>query len=171
MPTQPPPKYKASFVGPPSIPMKQPNNNGVMANIQMGMPFKPNNMTQGSAWSTERRIYLNGIPQKPTGKILPAPCTYSSNPVNMPHHSARKSCDSKKVIDIEYFAKQTLLANHSSSDVTSRRKAIAIGKSSGMSEPKNELSFRTQDKNIVRSALSRCRSGGCVAPPKKGFHK
>ena len=45
-----------SFVGPASIPIKQHINNG-MTTAYMGMPFKPDTMTQGSDFSRARRVY------------------------------------------------------------------------------------------------------------------
>ena len=45
-----------SFVGSASIPMRQHLNNG-MTTAYMGMPFKPDTMTQGSEFSRARRVY------------------------------------------------------------------------------------------------------------------
>ena len=45
-----------SFVGPASIPIKQHINNGY-TEVQGGMPFKPDTMTQGSELSRARRVY------------------------------------------------------------------------------------------------------------------
>lgn len=61
------------------------------------------------------------------------------------------------------------VGTHDSSSYISQKKNIAIGKSMskvGLAADA-ELSFRSQDNNLVNSRLSRCRSGGCVAPPKK----
>ena len=59
---------------------------------------------------------------------------------------------------------------YSSSDVTALKRINAIGKSSTRIGLKNtdKLSYRSQDNNLKNSALRRCRSGGCVAPKKKG---
>lgn len=46
-----------STVGPASIPMRQHINNGVTT-AYMGMPFKPDTMTQGSEFSNARRAYV-----------------------------------------------------------------------------------------------------------------
>lgn len=45
-----------SFVGPASIPMRQNINNG-FTTAYMGMPFKPDTMTQGSDFSRARKVY------------------------------------------------------------------------------------------------------------------
>jgi hypothetical protein len=33
------------------------------------------------------------------------------------------------------------------------------------------LSFRSQDRNLLNTRLARSRSGGCVAPAKKGANR
>jgi hypothetical protein len=53
-----------------------------------------------------------------------------------------------------------------SSEITYNKKIKAIGKSSMHTQP--ELSFRSQDTMARKTALKLCRSGGCVAPKKKG---
>ncbi len=71
-----------------------------------------------------------------------------------------------------YKAKTTLLAQASGSDVTARRRISAIGKSSSLNryvDPQvDELSFRAYDQNVPNRHRQRARSGGCVAPKKKG---
>jgi hypothetical protein len=59
---------------------------------------------------------------------------------------------------------------YSSSDVTALKRNNAIGKSSTKTSLANnaKLSYRSQDNNLKNSAIRRCRSGGCVAPKKKG---
>ena len=46
-----------STVGPASIPTRQHINNGI-TKIRMGMPFKPDTMTQGSTFSNARQTYI-----------------------------------------------------------------------------------------------------------------
>ena len=159
------------FTGPSSIPLKQTNNNAILEG-SMSMPFKPDTMTQGSSFSRERLIYAN-MPDKPTNKMIPGPCTVTSKKnalTNLPGVACRKNI--KMVNDIEYASKQTLLAKHSGSDVIARRKAAAIGKGSGMKLPLNVHSHsftnvnKTQVQHNVSSALRRCRNKGYVAPPK-----
>ena len=59
---------------------------------------------------------------------------------------------------------------HDSSSYISQKKNIAVGKSMAKVGLASDaaLSFRSQDNNLVNSRLARCRSGGCVAPAKKG---
>jgi hypothetical protein len=60
----------------------------------------------------------------------------------------------------------------SSSSITARRKAIAIGKNKyrhGVN-PGAASSYATINSNDVKSALTKVRGGGSVAPAKKGFY-
>ncbi len=61
-------------------------------------------------------------------------------------------------------------ADYSSSDVTYLKKLNAIGKSSKkVTLPADaEMTYRSKDNNFKNSRLKKCRSGGCVAPKKKG---
>ena len=111
-------------------------NNG-STTATMGMPFKPNTMSQGNVFSINRAIYIN-----------------STDNVN------KSPIKNKK-----YYQ-----APISSSQRIQLKKSVAIGKSStkqGLPE-EAELSFRSQDTTSRNSSLARCRSGGCVAPKKKG---
>jgi len=108
-----------------TVPRQQINNNG-FTTATMGMPFKSQNMAQGSMFSNARQIYIKDA-------------------------SGGKNW-------------------YSSSDITALKRNTAIGKSSTKTGlPANaKLSFRSPDKNLKKSALRRCRSGGCVAPKKCG---
>ena len=57
--------------------------------------------------------------------------------------------------------------NNDQSGYIQRRKMNAVGKSS-VPRTTETISFRSQNPNDVRSSLRKCRSGGCVAPAKKG---
>ena len=72
----------------------------------------------------------------------------------------------------DIYIQQTLLAkkkkfNNSSGEQTNKRKMTAIGKSS-VNQNNNLMAFSGSDNATVNTALSKCRGGGCVAPPKKG---
>ena len=66
---------------------------------------------------------------------------------------------------------------YDSSQYIHLKKINAIGKSSrgctltkdGLCKP-NSLAFSSMNTNDVKNALSRTRSGGCVAPPKKALY-
>jgi hypothetical protein len=124
--------FTYSTVGPPSIPIKQINNNKV-TDAKMSMPFKPDTMTQGSDFSNGREVYI----------------TKGYNNIK------------KRVGNSGWY---------SSSQITDRKKSIAIGKSStgAVLPPKQEFGYAYMDKNDVKDGLRRCRAGGCVAPKKVG---
>ena len=113
--------------GPSSVPRKYINNNGYTT-VEMGMPFKPQNMAQGDMFNIPRKIY-----NKDAGG-------------------------------------GESLAAFASSDVIRLKRITAIGMSSTKTGlPNNaKLSYRSQDNNLKNSSLRRCRSGGSVAPKKKG---
>ena len=52
----PPQRLPYSFVGPSSVPTRQHINNAITTSY-MGMPFKPDTMTQGSDFSRARKVY------------------------------------------------------------------------------------------------------------------
>ena len=51
------PRLEYSTVGSSSFPTRQHINNGITT-VHMGMPFKPDTMTQGSSFSNARREYI-----------------------------------------------------------------------------------------------------------------
>lgn len=62
--------------------------------------------------------------------------------------------------------------HYDASQVTALNRLNTIGKSSMINiSQQNPLSFRAQDTTSRNSSLRRCRSGGCVAPKKKGAIK
>lgn len=70
----------------------------------------------------------------------------------------------------EYGTGENVLSKHSdSSQYIHMKKFNAVGKSSQLNiSTENPLSFRSQDTTSRNNAIRRCRSGGCVAPKKKG---
>ncbi len=132
---------KAQTSGPASIPTKQnqPNN---QTNAVMGLPFKPQTMTQGNAFSLGRMAYNRGVVQNvdDVGKG-PAP--------------------QKKW----YGASGSRM----SSEHTNLRTIEATGKSStNRLNAQGTMSFSGPDQTSVKTALARCRGNGCNAPKKKG---
>ena len=63
--------------------------------------------------------------------------------------------------------------SYASSDVTSQKRRIAIGKNTtriGIQQG-GASSYAAGDNNTVNHAIAKARSGGSVAPPKKGMIK
>jgi hypothetical protein len=123
-------QYIAMTTGPAGFPQKQ-NTNNAQTTAQMGMPMKPDTMSQGSVLSNARQAYIKDAGG---GKNW-----------------------------------------YGSSDVIQLKRINAIGQSSTKQGLPADapLNFSSQSKanwsNTTRnSRLQRCRSGGCVAPKKKG---
>lgn len=133
-----------SFVGPPSIPTKQHLNNG-MTTAYMGMPFKPDTMTQGSDFSRARRLYSRVDTFRTSGSL------------DRTNHNTTQHLPTQKQFT-------------SSDQRIAMRKMGAIGKSS-MKQGLHRnapFSFRSQERNSRNTALAKVRGGGTVAPKKKG---
>jgi hypothetical protein len=124
-------------VGPASIPLKQhlPNN---LTTTEMGMPFKPDTMTQGNPFSLGRAAYNKGVNQNVDAIGMQKKKWYGAS------------------------------ASRMSSEHTNLRTIEAIGKSSTNRIFTQPMSFSGPDQTTVKNALVRCRGNGCVAPKKKG---
>ena len=139
-------------VGPASIPTKQnqPNN---LTNVEMGMPFKPATMTQGSFFAMGRAAYNKGVNQNvnSVGQITTPP---DFTPLGTLPSGKKKW----------YGASGSRM----SSEHTNLKSIEATGKSSTNLIDTQMLSFSGPDQTSVKNALVRCRANGCVAPKKKG---
>ena len=66
--------------------------------------------------------------------------------------------------------KKMTIHKQGSSDVTYLKKMAAIGKSSNKVglQSNADMTYRSKDSNYKNHRIRLCRSGGSVAPPKKG---
>jgi hypothetical protein len=130
-------------VGPSSIPLKQnlPNNR---TNVVMGLPFKPDPMTQGNAFSIARAAYNKGVNQ-------------NVNAIGNPN----LGIPTKK----KWYGASS---SRMSSEHTNLRTIEATGKGSTNRINPQAFSFSGPDQTSQKTALARCRGNGCVAPKKKG---
>jgi hypothetical protein len=124
-----------------SFPQKQINNNKI-TNVKGGMPFKPDIMTQGNDFNMGRQVYI------------------SNSIIDLNKNTIRNPPSNSVGLGLKKF-------NQSSGEYVSSRKMNAVGKSS-INTQSPQMSFSSKDQNLVNSALSRVRGGGCVAPKKKG---
>lgn len=141
-------------VGPASIPLAQhhPNNR---TNAVMGMPFKPDPMTQGSFFAMSRRAYNKNVIQNvnSVGQITTPPNfvplgTIPSGKKKWYGASGSRTC----------------------SEHINLKGIEATGKSS-TNRNSQMFSFSGPDQTSQKNALVRCRANGCVAPKKKGANK
>jgi hypothetical protein len=141
---------QAHTAGAASIPLKQnqPNNRTTAV---MGMPFKPATMSQGTLFSLNRAAYNKAVVKNVNdiGK--------GNDPIQsrftVPTHKKKW-----------YGAS----ASRTAGEHTNLRTIEATGKSSTNSVDTQPMSFSGPDQTTIKNALVRCRSGGSVAPKKKG---
>lgn len=140
-------------VGPASIPLKQhlPNNR---TKVVMGMPFKPDTMTQGNTFAMGRAAYNNGVNRNVDD------IGQGNSPIN-----------SRFTVPVHKKKWYGASASRMSSEHTNLRTIEAIGKGSTNRFNTQPMSFSGPDKTTVKNALVRCRANGCVAPKKKGASK
>lgn len=124
--------------GPQSIPGKQniPNNQSSVAN---GMPFKPDQMTQGNVFAMSRAAYRANVNQN--------------------------------VLDVGQPPKKKwygVSGSRTSSEHTNLMGIQSLGKGSLNQINTQTFSFSGPDQTTVKTALTRVRGGGCIAPKKKG---
>ena len=113
----------------------------------MGMPFKPDTMTQGSFFAMSRAAYNRDVNTN-VNRIgqLPAP----PGKKKWYGASASRTC-------AEHINLKTIEATGKSS--TNQFKNSQV------------MSFSGPDQTSIKNALVRCRANGCVAPKKKGANK
>ncbi len=145
-----------------SFPLKQNKNNGI-TNIKNGMPQKFQNADGCASFAIGRNQYVNAN---------------SSNNINLKELYAKQKPSCSYVIGRQMNSacvRGGKPFNIESADQHIQKlKNQAIGKGSMPDNKDNnstKLSFKPQSSvnyNTIKSAVRRCRSGGCVAPAKKG---
>jgi hypothetical protein len=144
-------KISPQTTGPASIPHKQniPNNRSTAV---MGMPFKPDQMTQGSFLAMSRAAYNRNV-NKNVDAIGKEPMPPGKRPAP----------DGKK----KWYGAS---ASRSSSEHINLKSIEATGKgtTNRQGPSPHTFSFSGPDQTSIKTALARCRGNGCVAPKKKG---
>ena len=136
---------------PASIPIRQAKNNGLVFNNTKGMPQKFGVSDGSSSFAQGREAFAQRAPSNFGRSMFLRAKTGPKNAQGIP------------------------VPNHSSSDVTYMKKMAAMGKlTSKKINPTGTVAFGTgvqggkADINTINNARRYCRSGGCVAPAKKG---
>ena len=133
-------------VGPASIPTKQsqPNN---QTSAVMGMPFKPQQMTQGNFLAMSRAAYNRNV---------------NINVDAIGHPNPSLGVPAKK----KWYGASS---SRTCAEHTNLRGIEATGKgTTNQLAPQQTFSFSGPDQTTVKTALARCRGNGSVAPKKKG---
>ena len=150
-------------VGPASFPLKQADNNN-QTTARMGMPFKPDTMTQGSDFASGRLAYIEnaGTNRKANLNTISysTTTTYTNRPIKVGINNS--------TLTEQIGAGKKKNYNVCSSQRTYLMKINAIGKSSTNTVNTGAMSYSGVDQTSVKDALVRARRAGCVAPPKKG---
>lgn len=120
-----------------TIPRKQYINNGISESV-MGMPQKFGVSDGGTTFTLARLSYKNAY----------------SNVTNKTNEITSTVPKQGKPISFQ-----------SSGQHIEQKKNNAIGRGS-MNKAGSKISFKSVDNNLVNSKLSKCRSSGCVPPPK-----
>ena len=139
---------------PPSIPTRQAKNNGLVFGNSMGMPQKFASSDGTSSFAQGREAYFQRAPSNFGRSMFIRGQTGPKNAQGIP------------------------VTNHSSSEVTYMKKMAAMGKNTSKKvNSTGTVAFGTgveggkADANTIKNAKRYCRSGGCVAPAKKGANK
>lgn len=148
---------------PSSFPLKQNRNNGI-TRVKNGVPAKFEGADGGASFAIGRNQYINTKKQnnltlEELYKKQQPPCSYITG------RRSNSSCvRGGKPFNIE-----------SSDQHIQKLKNQAIGQGSMPNIPDKDnnidLAFKSSTSsnfNTTKSAVRRCRSGGCVAPAKKG---
>ena len=154
-------------VGPASIPLKQANNNNITT-ARMGMPFKPDTMTQGSEFASGRLAYLQNVVTNPITTLTTTSHSTTTTFTNRPI----KVATTNSTLNAQIGAGKKKNYNVSSAERTYLLKINAIGKSSTntLTNVPVAMSFSGVDQTSVKNAIVRVRNAGTVAPKKKGAH-
>lgn len=143
-------------VGPASIPTKQNQPNNRTTAI-MGVPFKPDQMTQGNFFAMSRAAYNRGV-----NKNVDAVGQITTPPNYVPLGTLPSG--KKKFYGVS--------GSRTCGQHISLKGIEATGKGSTNQPPFREtMSFSGPDQTSVKNALVRCRGNGSVAPKKKGAIK
>ena len=144
--------YRAQFPGPASFPNNGAGcgtkNNGIFEggrpDAKMGMPQKFNPSADDNLFSSGRRSFIQNAYKNYNRSLWARSLEGPVNKTGMP------------------------LNRNTGEDVVRMRKIKAMGSSTKVGPVNNQLAFKDFDRNVSRDAARRCRSGGCVAPAKKG---
>tara|TARA_R110002072_G_scaffold46071_2_gene127815 strand:- start:110 stop:712 length:603 start_codon:yes stop_codon:yes gene_type:complete len=173
--------YPAKFNGLASFPLKQNHINTGITNSIMGMPQKFRYENGSNEFSQGRKIFLNA----PTcSSIINGPnltsirvdsntpnCNNTISNKNWSNSNIQTSMRSRHGKHTSYNTvngKQNQVVSHDQYIQRLKNKAIGSGSTN---KDQQSFSFKSNDKthlNVTNQALRKARSGGTVAPAKKG---
>ena len=166
------------FLGPASFPIKQ-NLNNSLTQIKMGMPQKFGVSDGNANFSQGRKSFLTtptcssiirGLGPFVSSIRVDSNTPNCSNILNNKgwSHTSMHTVNSRHTTRVLTAGKKSEVSSSDQYIQRKKNKAIGLGSTNIKSE---SFSFATNDKTNVTNrnqSLARCRSGGCVAPAKKG---
>ena len=160
----------SSTSGPASFPLHEGILNNKQTLAPKGMPFKPDTMEQGASFSNGRMAFARA-PQQYNLSSKPPTAAQIKNTVG--GYGGGNGFTGGLITKMGALASPNQMVGKggknwaSSSTRTENLRRMAIGGGS-MNISKINTSFSSRNINDVNDALTKCRGGGCVAPPKKG---
>ena len=163
---------KNSTSGPATIPLHEGIiNNKILKNTIRGMPFKPDTMEQGNDFALGREAFM-----RMNTKMSSKPPTATEIANSSKGNGGGNGFTGGLVTKMGNLSSINKLVGKGgknwcgASDYTQNKRLNAIGK--GSMGNNNAItatrSFISQDQTSVKTAIWKCRGGGCVAPKKKG---
>jgi hypothetical protein len=125
-----------------SIPGQQHHPNNLSTAVK-GMPFKPAQMTQGNDFAMARAVYYNNVKKNLDISVI------------QPANSTKNKWYGSSM-------------GRTAGQQISAKGMNTVGKATTNTLSPQPFSFSGKDQTTVKTALVRCRGGGCVAPKKKG---
>jgi len=134
-----------------TIPRKQNKSSTGETKIKMGMPQKFGVADGASSFALGRNVYIKTDQSLQSDQDLENQVCLGQ--VLTSKYGSVRECGKP-------------ISSQSSGQYIDRKKNNAIGKAT-TNRLGDTMSFKSVDNNLVDAKLARCRSGGCVAPPKK----
>ena len=163
----------SNTTGPASFPLHEGIINNKQTTALKGMPFKPNTMEQGASFALGRVAFARAPEQY---KLSSKPPTAAQMNSATNGFGGGNGFTGGLITKMGSLGSKTQLvgkgaknwASSSTRTENLRRMAIGGGSMNALNNKQVQTSFSSLDLNDSKDALRKCRSGGCIAPAKKG---
>jgi hypothetical protein len=163
----------SNTTGPASFPLHEGIINNKQTSALKGMPFKPNTMEQGASFALGRVAFARAPEQY---KLSSKPPTAAQMNSASSGFGGGNGFTGGLITKMGSLSSKTQLvgkgaknwASSSTRTENLRRMAIGGGSMNALNNKQVKTSFSNQNLNDSNDALRKCRSGGCIAPAKKG---
>jgi hypothetical protein len=171
----------SNTTGPATFPLHEGIINNKQTNAIKGMPFKPNTMEQGASFALGRVAFARAPEQYKLSSKPPTPAQMKSATSGF---GGGNGFTGGLITKMGSLGSKSQLVGKGSKNWASsstrtenlRRMAIGSGSMNALNSgavqtslsSQVKTSFSNQNLNDSKDALRKCRSGGCIAPAKKG---